>query len=44
MDVVTGNMPADDLRDLIQSTQSNLALAADAEVLRRDPYRLILAG
>ena len=44
MDVVTGNIPADDLRDLIQSAQSNLALAADAEVLRRDPYRLILAG
>jgi hypothetical protein len=44
MDVVTGNIPADDLRDLIQSAQSNLALAADADVLRRDPYRLILAG
>ena len=44
MDVVTGNIPADDLRDLIQSAQSDLALAADADVLRRDPYRLILAG
>jgi hypothetical protein len=44
MDVVTENIPADDLRDLIQTAQSNLALAADADVLRRDPYRLILAG
>ena len=44
MGVGTGNIPADDLRDLIQSAQSSLAQAADADVLRRDPYRLILAG
>ena len=43
MDVVAGNIPADDLRDQIQSAQSNLALAADADVLRRDPYRCELA-
>jgi uncharacterized iron-regulated membrane protein len=44
MGVVTGNIPADELRDLIQSAQSDLALAADADALRRDPYRLILSG
>src|ERR1700723_3639803 len=44
MDVVIGNIPADELQDLILSAQSDLARAADADVLRRDPYRLILAG
>jgi hypothetical protein len=44
MGAVTGNIPADDLRDLIQTAQSDLALADDADVMRRDPYRLILVG
>ena len=43
-EIIRQQAEADDLRDLIQSAQSNLALAADAEVLQRDPYRLILAG
>jgi len=44
MGMTTNGMPADDLQDLIQSAQSDLTLAAEAETMRHEPYRLIIAG
>jgi hypothetical protein len=37
-------MAADDLQDLIRSTQSDLARAEEMSSMRKDPYRLALAA
>src|SRR4051794_27668318 len=44
MDIAPNDMPADDLRALIQSAQSDLAQAGEMPSLRKDPFRLILAA
>ncbi len=44
MDIAPRDMPADDLRDLIQSAQSDLARAGEVPSMRKEPFRLILAA
>ena len=44
MDIIPRNLPADDLQAAIQAAQTDLAAAAEAGPVRRDPYRLILAA
>lgn len=44
VDIAPNDMPADDLRALIQSAQSDLAQAGAMPALRKDPFRLILAA
>jgi hypothetical protein len=44
MDIAPRDIPADELQDTIRSVRSNLATAGETPFLRRDPYRLVLAG
>ncbi len=44
MDVAPRDIPADELQDLIRSTQSDLARAGELPSMRKDPYRLTLAA
>jgi hypothetical protein len=44
VDIAPRDKPADDLQDLIRTTQSDLARAGEMSSMRKDPYRLTLAA